>query len=288
VYNYKFIRKSGLFLVCWLSLSILLAACGEETGNELPLSSLQNEAINLKNSKALVLDNPRGEINLSGTGGGGLQGSIEYNVSQLKPVIEGTDTDSVKIRQSTGGTRLPTQGLVNRWDLQLGNAGPLDLNATIGVGNINISTGNTQLSRVFTKINNGFLDINFEKQQTALTQISAEIANGGATYKGLANTASPTMNIKVGNGNLTLDFSQGLNAPLTASGGVGNGNITFIVPSGLGVRVSATITTGNFSGPGFTRQGSQTIYTNAEYSRGGNILNLNLQVSNGDIKVLIK
>jgi DUF4097 and DUF4098 domain-containing protein YvlB len=130
--------------------------------------------------------------------------------------------------------------------------------------------------------------LNLEQPQNNLSLLNIEVGEGNITLNGLSNAGTPTFSAKGGNGQIFLDFSGGIKASYSVTAGVGTGDITFIVPTGLGVKLNATIVSGAFSAPGFTRQGNQTIYTNAEFAKGGNVLTLNLQVSNGSIKTTAK
>jgi hypothetical protein len=281
-------KRIGLLVILVLFSSWIFVACGDDTSQELPIGTLQTESITSNDSKAISLDIAGGEIQLQGNSDTGLKGQLDYNIPQLKPQTDGIGSPSLKIYQNIGGSKLPSNGLVNRWNLQFGSKEGLDFSASIGNGSVTANTGNAQLSNFYAKVLNGSVDLNLEQPQTSLKQLSVEVGSGSISMKGLANTNSPAMNIKVGSGKIILDFSTGLNATYYAVAGVGNGDITFVVPSGLGIKVTATITTGNFSAPGFNRVGNQTIYTNAEYAKGGNVLNLDLRVSNGNIKALIK
>ena len=280
-------KRIGFLLTLVLISSWLFVACGDDNIQELSIGTLQTESITSNDSKAISLDIAGGEVQLQGTSDSGLTGQLEYNIPQLKPQTDGIGSPSLKIHQNITSSKLPSSGLVNRWDFQFGSKEGLDFSATIGNGNVTANTSKAQLSNFYAKIANGSVNVNLEQLQPLLKQLSAEVGTGSVYVKGLANTNSPAMNIKVGSGKITLDFSTGINATFYASAGVGNGDITFVVPSGLGVKVTATITTGNFSAPGFNRLGNQTIYTNAEYANGGNVLNLDLRVSNGNIKAVI-
>lgn len=281
-------KRIGFLVILVLFSSWIFVACGDDTTQELSIGTLQTESIISNDSKAISLDIAGGEIQLQGNSDTGLMGQLDYNIPQLKPQTDGIGSPSLKIHQNISGSKLPSNGLVNRWNLQFGGKEGLDFSAAIGNGSVIANTGNAQLSNFYAKVLNGSVDLNLEQPQTSLKQLSVEVGTGSISMKGLANTNSPAMNIKVGSGKITLDFSTGLNATYYAVAGVGNGDITFVVPSGLGIKVTATITTGNFSAPGFNRIGNQTIYTNAEYAKGGNVLNLDLRVSNGNIKALIK
>jgi hypothetical protein len=170
------------------------------------------------------------------------EGSIQYNIDQLKPVITRT-ANGLSIIQDLDWEKMPIDldNQINEWNLKLGTkkidleiaAGAYESNVDLGglaLVNLSISDGASQ-SRV------NFTSPNPQKMQRLIYTTGAS----DVELRGLGFANFAEMKFMGGAGNYTLDFSGNLQRDANVSIQSGVSNMELIIPEG----VPCTVETGN-------------------------------------------
>jgi hypothetical protein len=178
-----------------------------------------------------------GSLTLSPGASALLEGTVIYNVKDLKPdVIE--DGAQVTIKQGDFKGLPPLNNWKNEWDLQLGKA-PMDLVIEAGAYNGELELGGLSLKSL--TINDGAADVNLSFSSPNLVEMAEFSYTTGAsnvTLKGLANANFKTFVFNSGAGNYNLDFSGDLPRDAAVSIDSGLSDLIVIIPSGMNAIVT--------------------------------------------------
>lgn len=251
------------------ALSLATLACSVNvdmgTGATPAIGPTETETIEVArpdgDSAKLTLTLGAGTLALDGGGEGLVNGTVDYNVAEWKPVVE-TDGTTVTVRQGgdTNGNfnAWPGGTVVNDWQLTLGDL-PLDLNVQAGAYQGNLNLGGVPLQRL--EINDGAATSNVRFDEANPEKMSELIYKTGAstvTLTGLANANFETMSFDGGAGAYTLDFSGDLQRDATVKISSGVSTLTLIIPAGTHAVItsdsalSSVTTTGEWSTSGST------------------------------------
>lgn len=206
--------------VIGLIATVLLSGCAGEVGQT------ETESINvpMPADRTQVWDvelNPGSASAIVGSSGESLvQGTIEYNVSALKPVVE-IGERRVQIRQDVGGI-LPVNTR-NDWRLQLGRGLTINLTVNTGASSGEWELGGLSLRRL--SWTQGAADATVTFNRPNPERLDSLTVSGGAatlTMRGLANANIRVANVTAGVGALTLVFDGQLSgdADVILDGGV--------------------------------------------------------------------
>jgi N-terminal domain of toast_rack, DUF2154 len=296
--NIKTIKKfSKLFILhpvtsasFILLLFVLVACSSQEAGASIPPRTENISIAGVAERPAIInLDAPSGEVTVKGIAANPslVSGTIEYNSEALKPTTEETDK-GVSLSQKLKDQKLPNP-LINKWNLQIGKPNPLELNFTLGNGNLNFTAGDLKLTKLIAKINNGDLNVNFDKLIDSPNNLDLNVTNGKIILKGILKSAPDIFTLKSGKGEINLDLAgDELRRSLAGSIGIGEGKVILTLPAGVGARIECTITTGSCSPPGFKRVGNTNYFENEAFAKGGKTITLRIGISNGSLEVTIK
>jgi hypothetical protein len=158
-----------------------------------------------------------------GTGGAGLiEGTIAYNVADLKPAIT-TRAAQVLIKAGDLSNKIVTGGPVqDNWNLQLGQGVPLRLTVHAGATQGTYELGGLSLETLTWTQGASAATVHFSRPNPIkLTTFDVTAGASDLTMTGLANTNLGTATFKLGAGNLTLAFDGALaqDAIITVEGG---------------------------------------------------------------------
>ncbi len=206
--------------VIGLIATVLLSGCAGAVGQT------ETESINvpMPADRTQVWDvelNPGSASAIVGSSGESLvQGTIEYNVSALKPVVE-IGERRVQIRQDVGGV-LPVNTR-NDWRLQLGQGLTINLTVNTGASSGEWELGGLSLRRL--SWTQGAADATVTFNRPNPERLDSLTVSGGAatlTMRGLANANIRVANVTAGAGALTLVFDGQLSgdADVILDGGV--------------------------------------------------------------------
>lgn len=178
-----------------------------------------------------------GNLSLSTGAKNLVDGTIVYNVEDLKPeIIE--DGAEIEIKQGDFQGLPPFDGMKNEWDLKLGSF-PMDLVIEAGAYEGTLELGGLALKTL--SVNDGAADVNLSFSEPNLVEMSEFSYTTGAsdvTLEGLANANFNTLVFNAGAGNYTLDFSGDLQRDATVSIDSGFSDLTLIIPQGVSVVIT--------------------------------------------------
>lgn len=237
------------FFIIIAVLALVTMACGitiDLPTNNYKVGETVTEEINVplpdssQASTRLTLGFGAGELMVSpGAAGALVQGTVTYNVRDLKPEItEGTD----EVLIETGDlelTGIPNFGddMENTWDLKLA-AVPLDLTINAGAYKGEIDLGGLSIQSL--RVSDGAADVKLGFSAPNLVEMDTLRYSTGASkveLTGLANANFESLIFKGGAGNYVLDFSGVLKRDATVTVDSGFSSVTVVVPEGVSARV---------------------------------------------------
>jgi hypothetical protein len=200
-----------------------------------------------------------GDLTISPGGKNLVDGTIIYNVQDLKPeVIE--NGSSIEIKQGNFKNLPPFKDMKNEWDLKLGGA-PMDLSISAGAYDGTIELGGLSLRSL--EVNDGASNVDLSFSEANPIEMSIlRYATGASDVKliGLANANFSTLTFSGGAGNYTLDFSGEFQRGAVATVDSGFGNLSLIIPESVNAKVTVESAAVNINhGSGWSQNGQNYI-----------------------------
>lgn len=220
-----------------------------------------NESITVADPKSdetrLTLSFGAGKLNVSPGAQNLVDGTVVYNVKELKPEIQ-KDGNSIEIKQGDFHSLPPFDDLKNEWDLKVTDT-PLDLTVQAGAYEGHLELGGLSLRSLTVKDGASHAEISFlEPNQTEMALLRYETGASDVKLTGLANANFSTLKFSGGAGNYTLDFSGELQRDATVTVDSGLGNLSLIIPEHLKATVTVESAAVNISsGSGWTQNGQK-------------------------------
>jgi hypothetical protein len=217
-----------------------------------------------------------GELLLKGGGDQLLTGTATYNVTELKPVIEGSAGDwTVRTGDVQGFSAVAAAQLVNTWELTLGSD-PLDLDFDVGAAKTDINLSDMSITRFNMDAGASEVKITFSTPNAvSLESFTVKAGAGQITLSQLANANTGHMDFSLGGGDASLDFSGELKQDLGVNISGAAGNFTITVPEGAAASLT---TSGGFiavnTGDGWISEGDG-------YTHAGSGPNIEIQITAG-------
>ena len=250
-----------------ISAILVLALASMACGFSIDLPERQKAGPEVKES-ITVADPKSDETRLSLSFGAGkltlspgaknlVDGTVVYNVKELKPEIQ-KNGDSIEIKQGDFHSLPPFDNMKNEWDLKVSDT-PLDLTVQAGAYEGNLELGGLALKSLTVRDGASHVDVSFlEPNQTEMSLLRYETGASDVKLKGLANANFSTLTFSGGAGNYTLDFSGELQRDATVTVESGLGNLTLIVPEDVGAVLTVESTAVNISsGSGWAQSGQK-------------------------------
>lgn len=231
--------KRNIILVTLTILAITSLACSIGLPFE-SVKTIDTQVMEIKESHSsgspvsLTLAMGAGKFSLQPGAENLVEGTIRYNVTEFKPVIE-RGVASLSITQQVDFKKVPLDlnNTINEWDLKLG-AKPMEL--TINGGAYDASFDLSGLALQKLNINEGAsnTDVNFSKPNPE-TMESFSYQTGASQVKivGLGNANIKEMKFSSGAGSYTLDFSGTLQQDVNVVISSAVSEVTIIVPEGV-------------------------------------------------------
>lgn len=251
------------------------AQTGPDVTDEISVSNPKSEEPHLS------LNFGAGELKLSTGAEGLVEGTVLYNVKELKPeVVE--NGSNIEIKQGNLGVIPPFNGMKNRWDLRLGST-PMELEIDAGAYDGNLELGGLALKSLTVKDGAAHVDVSFsEPNLVEMSNLAYSTGASEVTLTGLANANFSTFEFDSGAGSYTLDFSGELQHDASVKVESGLSELIIIVPEGVNatVRIDGGLTDIN-TGNGWSQSGST-------YSHQGSGPSLTITVNMGAGSVTLK
>lgn len=185
----------------------------------------------------LTLSFGAGVLNLSPGAENLVDGTVVYNVPQLKPEII-SEEGRVEIKQGEFKNLVNFNDIKNIWDFELGDA-PMDLTVNAGAYQGNFELGGLSLTSLTVRDGASDVKLSFsEPNQTRMSVLRYQTGASRVTLNGLANANFSTLIFSGGVGNYVLDFSGELTENGTVEISAGAGDVQVIVPKGVRARVT--------------------------------------------------
>ena len=220
-----------------------------------------------------------GKLALSPGGKNLVDGTIIYNVEDLKPEIV-KDGGNIEIKQGDFKSLPPFKDMKNEWDLKLGDA-PMDLVISAGAYDGTIELGGLSLKSLEVKDGAADVDLSFSEPNPIEMSI-LRYATGASDVRltGLANANFSTLTFSGGAGNYTLDFSGDLQQDGVVTIDSGLGNVSLIIPQGVAAKVTVESAAVNINhgsgwsqnGKDYTQEGEGPTLTIVVKMAAGNLL----------------
>jgi hypothetical protein len=210
----------------------------------------------------LSLDFGAGTLRLSPGAEELVEGTVVYNVEDLKPEIK-KDGNSIEIKQGDLNGLPPFDDFVNEWDLHLGDV-PLDLAIQAGAYQGKMELGGLALKSLTVRDGASDVELSFqEPNHTEMSFLRYETGASKVTLTGLANANFSTLTFSGGAGNYSLDFSGELQRDAVATIEAGFGDLSLVIPEGVDAVVTVEGTAVNINhSSGWSQNGE-------EYSQDG-------------------
>jgi len=178
-----------------------------------------------------------GKLKLSPGAENLVDGTVVYNIPQLKPEIV-QENGSVKIEQSNFKNIVNFKEIRNVWDLNLGKT-PIDLTINAGAYNGEYEFGGLSLTSLTVKDGASSVDLSFsEPNQTKMSILRYETGASNVSLSGLANANFSTLIFSGGAGDYKLDFSGELANDGIVNIEAGAGSVQLIIPKDVNAKVT--------------------------------------------------
>ena len=210
-----------------LVLALGVATCGVNLPGA-TVGPVQTEQVNVpkpaESDKVwnIELDPGAATITVGANAEGLVEGTIDYNVAELKPLIT-TGDGQVTIKSGDLNNKIVTNtGIKNDWKLRLGQDVPMKLTVNAGATQGSYELGGLSLQALTWSQGASAATVNFSQPNPGkLTAFDVTAGAASLTMNGLANTNLGTATFKVGAGSLTLSFDGALaqDATITVEGG---------------------------------------------------------------------
>ena len=241
------------------------------------------ESITVANPKSgdtrLTLSFGAGKLTVSPGAENLVDGTILYNVEDLKPTIQKSGS-SIAIRQGDFKSLPLFEDLTNEWDLKLSDT-PLDLTVEAGAYEGDLELGGLALRSLTVHDGASHVDLSFtEPNQTEMSILRYETGASDVKLTGLANANFSTLTFSGGAGSYTLDFSGQFQRDAVVTVESGLGNLSLVIPEGVDavVTVESTVVNINHSsgwsqnGQEYTQSGTGPTLTILVKMAAGNLV----------------
>lgn len=279
----KFVRYlpllvlSAVLLACSLTVNVPTTNTGPTqtiTINELPISGAQVNKLNIEMG-AGSLSISKGAQNL-------VEGEIQFNVDDWKPVIRRSEDTLTLSQKNTSNISIPDGNIKNKWTLMLGNM-PIDLNLALGaydgeldlsglsITNLSISDGASKSIVIFDTPN--------PVEMSALTY-----KTGASTVEllGLGNANVQEVSFDGGVGSYRLDFSGNIQKNIDVTINSGMSDVKIEIPANVRARVELNSGLSNIDATG-TWTISNTLY---ECGSTGPLITIRIDMAVGNLQLI--
>ena len=220
-----------------------------------------------------------GELTLSPGAKNLVDGTVVYNVEDLKPEIV-EQGNNIEIRQGDFKGLPPFKDMKNEWDLKLGKM-PMNLVISAGAYDGTLELGGLALKSLEVKDGASNVDLSFSKPNPIEMSILRYTTGASDVHlTGLANANFSTLTFSGGAGNYTLDFSGELQQDAVGTIDSGFGNLSLIIPEDVTAKITVESAAANINhgsgwaqnGQDYTQRGDGPTLTIVVNMAAGNLL----------------
>lgn len=225
------------------------------------------------------------KLNVSGGAKDLVNGTVTYNVPDWVPEVTFSDDRLVIGQKETNITGFPSEQLINKWDIQLTNKIPLDININAGAYQGDLELGGMNITNL--KINDGASDtkVSFATPNNG-TMDKLDYSSGASTVEltGLGNANFEKMQFSAGAGSYTLDFSGELQQDADVNIEAGVSSIKIIIPEGTRAEI---VVEGELKD--VSTRGTWTVESNTYSTEGtGKLFKIYVNMNLGSLELLQK
>jgi hypothetical protein len=225
-----------------------------------------------------------GEFNLNPGASNLVNGLITYNVEKWEPEFTYRENlYQIKQSEQLAISGIPTDEIINSWDLTLSTAVPIDLTIEGGASDNNYDLTGIQLTNLSIIQGASDTSLTFNQPNPAnMESLSFTTGASSAKIFGLANANFNRMTFSGGAGNYTLDFGGSLSHDAYVEIKAGASNLKIIVPTGMQVQVNnlSSVSVINTEGTWLLKDDS---YTTLEE---GYLLTIDLNLTVGNVTLV--
>jgi len=187
----------------------------------------------------VVLNMGAGELNLTGGAAGLVEGTIEYNIDEWKPLIEKHDNYFRLYQENIESLSFKTD-ITNQWNLKLSSDVPLDLEINAGAYEGDLDLSGLRLQSLTVADGASKVEVRFSTPNPErMSRLSYRTGASDVTLEGLANANFQEMEFESGAGDYTLDFSGELKQDSAVVIRSGVSQVTVIIPAGMRAQVDS-------------------------------------------------
>ena len=243
-----------------------------------------NEAASGSQAAEVQVTMGAGTLSLTPGAQGLVEGQVQYNVADWKPVVTHTG-NSVSITQGhSNNVAIPnaSNDIVNDWSLKLGS-GPLTLTVDAGAYQGTLNLGGLALTRLDIQDGASKAKVVFDQPNPQpMSRLTYDTGASDVELDQLANANAQSIEFKGGAGNYVLDFSGKLERDVTVGVTTGVSSVRLVVPAGVSAKV-------NFSG------GLNSVTTDSSFSKSGDsytqtgsgpTITINVDMGVGSLKIV--
>ena len=256
---------------------------------EMDISETQVVNLNLPivNSATISLIDLRmggGTLAISPDASGLIDGSITYNVDDWEPSIS-QQSNKYILRQDKAYkvTGIPSEKIINEWDLRFSNQVPLGINIEAGAYKGTFDFSGLQIQDMEITEGASEATINFNQPNPELME-SFVYKTGASSVKfyGLANANFKTMDFTSGAGSYVFDFGGELKQDATLNIKSAVSSIKIVLPEGMKVVIDNEGSVSNIN-----TEGTWTIKNNTYSTMGeGYTLTIVINMAVGNIDLV--
>ena len=286
----------------YIGFTLVTAACVAAAG------TLKYDYKNLQvgdaKSARVVLNMRTGDLNVQGGAQDLLNAKFTSNVSAWNPEVSYTVESGIgllSIRQPDTPAYVLGETQYE-WDLKFTKDLPIDLQARVASGNVNLQLGEMDVTRLDAGTANGNLALAmpgiYHLSDFTIDTTNGDVQanlSGSYTMPALNLLASdgkidaaltgifdlPILNLQTVNGDIQADLTGQWLTNMQVDIGSESGNITLKLPADVGVSASVSTNSGQINAAGWTLQNGS--YVNAAYGQSPVTITISAAVVNGNI-----
>jgi hypothetical protein len=236
-----------------------------------------------------------GNLDVSGGAGDMFEGTFTYNVKRWEPEIDYTVRDEVgELSVKQGGEWwVPALWFIrNDWDLRFSDDVPLDLAAELSSGNGDFDLKALDMRSLSVDASSGDVNADLSGDMPELRRVNIDSSSGDVdlVLKGTYRTYIQ-MDVENSSGDISVNLLGEWKSTLGATISSSSGDVTLHLPEEVGVRARVRSRSGDVNAPGMTvdsRDGDGAVYVNESFRRSLITLQIDVEVSSGDVTLLLE